>query len=248
MAEGLEGTFLENIDNTESTCFKMSIGKVPEYDSKDKLPTYKLRLNSWLVANEVTDADKKKNILLAVSGNETLDLLISLSVPNRVEDSTFDALVNLLDDHFRAGVNAVSESLRFDMRNQVPNESVSDYVVAISKLSINEGFGTGNALYHRLRNKLICGLHENNSGIREALLREGDALTWENAKAIAMSMDVAQKHPCSNNSSPAASSANTGVNKVRQYKKSHDSKQKHLKCTRCAGPHKANNCPNRHLS
>lgn len=248
MAEGLEGTFLENIDNTESTCFKMSIGKVPEYDSKDKWPTYKLRLNSWLVANEVTDADKKKNILLAVIGNETLDLLISLSVPNRVEDSTFDALVNLLDDHFRAGVNAVSESLRFDMRNQLPNESVSDYVVAISKLSINAGFGTGNALYHRLRNKLICGLHENNSGIREALLREGDALTWENAKAIAMSMDVAQKHPCSNNSPPAASSSSTGVNKVRQYKKSHDSKQKHLKCTRCAGPHKANNCPNRHLS
>ena len=57
MAEGLVDTFLENIDNTESTCFKMSIGKVPEYDSKDKWPTYKLRLNSWLVANEVTDAD-----------------------------------------------------------------------------------------------------------------------------------------------------------------------------------------------
>ena len=48
----------------------MSIGKVPEYDSKDKWPTYKLRLNSWLVANEVTDADKKKNILLAVIGRD----------------------------------------------------------------------------------------------------------------------------------------------------------------------------------
>ena len=64
--------------------------------------------------------------------------------------------------------------------------SVSDYIVAISKLSINAGFGTGNALYNRLRNKLICGLHVSNNRIREALLKEGDALTWINAKSIAV--------------------------------------------------------------
>lgn len=59
MAEGVQGTFLENLNNTERSSKKISIGKVPEYDSEDQWPTYKLRLNSQLVVNEVTDAFKR---------------------------------------------------------------------------------------------------------------------------------------------------------------------------------------------
>lgn len=33
-----------------------------------------------------------------------------MSVPNQVEDLTFDALMTLLDDYFKAGINAVYQN------------------------------------------------------------------------------------------------------------------------------------------
>ena len=50
-AEPIKYKFLENIDITKSTFFKISIGKVPEYGAEDKWPTY----------YSITNAANKKN-------------------------------------------------------------------------------------------------------------------------------------------------------------------------------------------
>lgn len=119
--------------------------------------------------NKVKDVDKLK-YLIAVIGSKTVDLLVSLCTPVEITRKAYMDLLNMLDNHYKSGDNTVNESVQFDMRTQKQTESVSEYIVAISDLSIHCGFGEGDALYNRLRNRLITGVRS--TEIREALMKE----------------------------------------------------------------------------
>lgn len=165
----------------------MPIGNIGEFkhESED-WSTYKTRLTSWLLVNDIAEADKRKAALIAVLGGNAVGLLVSLNTPDAIEDKSYDELIRLFDGHFGAR-NEVAEAYVFDTRTQSSTESVSDFVLALKTLSTHCNFGPTAQLKQKLRNRLVAGVRSDT--IRQALIREGAALTWDNAVALAKQMD-----------------------------------------------------------
>lgn len=225
-------------------------GNVSEFDPKvERWNTYKIRLNSWLIVSKVNDT-QKRDYLLAIVGARTVELLVSLATPDDITTKSYDDLIEYLDDYYQASVNAVNESVKFDLRTQLPNEGVREYITAIKELSINCGFGTGEALFNRLRNRLITGVR--NSEIRDALLKEAARpdvkLTWEKAKELALAMDCVKAYPIPGNSISVnkVESKNKQYSRPTQQSKPFQDKSKatnNYNCYRCNGHnHAADKC------
>ena len=75
------------------------------------------------------------------------------------------------------------------MWNQETDESISDYIVALKKLSIHCNYGE--FLNRALRDRFVWGL--NNVKIQNKLLNTS-SLTFDTACNIAISMELAQKN------------------------------------------------------
>ena len=54
------------------------IGKIEEYNENDSWMEYNKRLEHYLVANEITDNNKKRAVLLSVRGTKTYKLIRNL--------------------------------------------------------------------------------------------------------------------------------------------------------------------------
>ncbi len=111
-----------------------------------------------------------------------------MTAPGKPADKTFDELCETLERHLAPKPLVIAERFRFHKRNQQAGESISDYCVAIQKLSEHCEFGT--TLRDALRDRLVCGLL--NEHIQRKLLVEVD-LSYDKAKAIALAAETATK-------------------------------------------------------
>lgn len=191
-------------------------------------------MECWMAANEVQN-QMRKNVMLAIIGGEAFELLAALCAPQQVTDKTYDELCTMLDNHYTRGTNELAESYNFDTRCQKDNESVSEYIVELKKLSIHCGFGDDEQVKKRLRNRLVAGLKSD--AIKNKLLAEGAALTWNRAEELAITMDVAHK-----NANMMKTSGE--VNKVRHSygKPKPKPQQGQGLCHRCNGEHPPSAC------
>jgi hypothetical protein len=164
------------------------IGSIGNFDSTvDRWASYKERLEQFFTANEV-DESKHVAVLLSVIGGKTYELLRTLTAPARPAEKTFTELCETLDGQLAPKPLVIAERFRFHKRNQKHGESISDYCVAIQKLSEHCKFGT--VLNDSLRDRLVCGLL--NEHIQRKLLTEAD-LTYDRAKAIAIASETATR-------------------------------------------------------
>ena len=107
----------------------MPVGNVGEFTPEsDDWATYKARLASWLVVNDIEDAAKKKAALIALLGGDAVLLLTNLCSPDGLDDKDYDGLIKLLDDHYGRR-NEVAEAYVFDTRTQQSSESIPDFVL-----------------------------------------------------------------------------------------------------------------------
>ena len=106
----------------------------------------------------------------------------------------------------------IAERFRFHKRNQRSGESISEYCIAIQKLSEHCDFGT--TLNTALRDRLVCGLA--NEYIQRKLLADAD-LTYDQAKAIALAAETATKDSEELRKQPMV---DTSVNKLLQARPS----------------------------
>lgn len=86
-----------------------------------------------MVANNVTDATKKRSILLTACREQTFKLLRSL-VPNGkldADDITYDSLVQLLHSHYKKKQSVVVHCFNFNTHSRMPAESMVDYIAAL---------------------------------------------------------------------------------------------------------------------
>jgi len=83
----------------------------------------------------------------------------------------------------------IAESFHFGSRYQKQDESSSDFIVALKKLSIYCNYGK--FLNRALRDRVVCRL--NNPKIHNKLLNTED-LSFEKACQIAKSMEIAEKN------------------------------------------------------
>jgi hypothetical protein len=164
------------------------IGNIGPFDANtDQWISYKERLEQFFAANEVDDA-KHVAVLLSVVGAKTYELLRTLTAPEKPAQRTFAQLCEVLGKHLAPKPLIIAERFRFHKRNQKQGETISEYCVAIQKLSEQCEFGT--TLKDTLRDRLVCGLASEH--IQRKLLVEVD-LTYDRAKAIALAAETATK-------------------------------------------------------
>ncbi|XP_064643572.1 uncharacterized protein K02A2.6-like [Lineus longissimus] len=236
------------------------IGGVGHFDhTKETFSSYTERLDMFFLANNIVDvvgaepADllrqagvvaRKKAIFLREIGAEVYTVLVNLTSPDKPRDKTLDELFTVLKAHFNPAPLEISESFHFGKRDQRSGENVSDYILALKKLTLHCNFE--NYLNRALRDKFVGGLLD--SKIQNKLLNIAD-LTFEHACRIASAMEMASKQ--AKEMRPSGNS-NGVVNKVGEsdyYKKQTPSGGRKnrgtVSCYRCGANHLAPNCPHK---
>ena len=243
------------------------IGRLGEFQqSRETFSAYVERLELFFAANnlaevEVTDEDSRRRnsemqtkmraIFLTEVGPTVYETVKNLLAPGKPKDTSLAVILDKLKDHFDPKPLEIAESYRFGTRCQLPDEDISNFVVALKKLSIHCNFG---AFQDRaLRDRFVCGLRSER--IRSKLMTMPN-LTFDVACNTAIQMDLAEKgskavrlsgssqhqtagevhktyHTAkkANKPKPAAGTGNTNSNRTRKP------------CYRCQGQHAPEACP-----
>ena len=149
--------------------------------------TYTQRLGYYFAANGVTDAGKKRSILLAYCGEATLQLIQSLT-DHDPDTKTFEELCELVKTHHEPVPSPIVQRFKFNTRTRAQGETVAAYVAALRELAKHCQYGA--SLQEMLRDRLVCGV--NYEAIQKRLLSEKD-LTYEKAYSVAQAIEVAEK-------------------------------------------------------
>ncbi|KAI4881013.1 hypothetical protein NFI96_011262 [Prochilodus magdalenae] len=226
------------------------IGQLSEYkEGQEDFESYLERLEQWMIANEV-DEGKKVSVFLSVIGAEAYRLLKNLTMPAKPSSLTYKELNEKLSAYYKPKPLVIAERFRFQKRNQLENETVSEYMVALKQLSTHCDFG--NHLDEALRDRFVSGLKA--EAIQRKLLAER-ALTFKSACEIALSMEMAARNILEfagkvKESGTVHKIASTKGNKSPGKKKTNVEYQKtsqtgfktHQTCYRCGGSHAAHVC------
>ena len=86
-------------------------------------------------ANDITEASKKKSVLLSVIGLSTYALLRNLVLPAKPGDKTYDELVSVLKEHYNLTPSETVQRSRFNSRFRKLGESVSTFVAELRSLA-----------------------------------------------------------------------------------------------------------------
>ena len=126
---------------------------------------------------------------MTVIGGKTYSLLRTLTSPDKPLTKLFEEIVAILQGHLSPKPQLlIAERFRFHKWDQREDENINTYVAEIKKLSEHYEFGT--ALNDSLRDRSVCGLH--NESIQKRLLVE-TSLTFEKALKLAVAMEMAMK-------------------------------------------------------
>ena len=132
-------------------------GTVSPFDgSQEDWIEYAERLDSYFVANDITDVAKRRAILLNAVGPTTYRLIKTLSLPGKPTDHTFEELVEKVKTHFNPKPSAIIKRYEFNTRKQRPGETVAEYVAALRKIA--EYCEYGDILNDMLRDRLVCSI------------------------------------------------------------------------------------------
>ena len=97
--------------------------------------TYAERLLYYFEANSITDANRKKAVLLSVYRTETFSFLKDLITPNSLQDKTFNKQSQALEEHCNQAPSICVEGFNFYICPQQPNQTISDFIAHFKKQS-----------------------------------------------------------------------------------------------------------------
>lgn len=166
---------------------------IPQFDDTvDTWNAFKIRLEAFFEGNDLIDTTsekKRRALLISALSTRTITVLSSRCVPQKLNELTYSEVVQLLNDHFDPKPNEIAQSYKFFTRNQLPEESVTDFIVAVRRVADSCNFGQ--ALDRMLRDRIVCGLR--NPDIRRTLLARS-SLTLKEAEEVALSSELAALH------------------------------------------------------
>ncbi len=119
---------------------------------------YTERLEQYFIANGITEAAKKRAVLLAVVGVESYHLIRSLAAPTKPSEKSFEELVELMRKHYNPRPSAIVQRYKFHTRVCQAGESIADYLAAMRTLSEYCDFLA--VLDDMLRDRLVCGVED----------------------------------------------------------------------------------------
>eukprot|EP00731_Ephydatia_muelleri_P011535 Em0006g429a len=164
-------------------------GAVGEYvEGEEDWSQYVERLGHFFGANGVSDASKKRSVLLSTIGPKAYQTLASLVAPETPGGKTYDELIKLMAEHFSPKPPVIVQRYRFHSRVRQQGESVSVYVTQLKELARKCEFG--DALNDMLRDRLVCGI--NDERVQKRLLVEVN-LTFDSALKISQGCEVAER-------------------------------------------------------
>ena len=140
-------------------------------------------------------------------------LVKSLIAPTKPEEKSYQELIDVVKDHLQPKPLVVAERYKFHQRSQREEESVSQFMAAIRKLSEHCEFGT--FLNDAIRDRFVCGLHSRN--IQEKLLTESN-LTAKKALEVATSMEAAGKQSLQFHETPRVQRVEVSKRQGRCYR------------------------------
>ncbi|XP_072145123.1 uncharacterized protein [Dermacentor andersoni] len=159
----------------------------PGFDeTEDSWDAYQVRLQSYFEAYDIVDSKKRRALLTAALSTATVGIITVRCAPAKIQDLTYEKLLELLAEHFAPQGNEIAESYKFFTRCQRPDEATKDFIVEIRKKACSCNFGE--ARDRMLRDRLVCGLRD--AGVRRKLLAR-PSLTLKEAEDIALAAEMA---------------------------------------------------------
>ena len=102
------------------------LGRVNKFvSSRDDWPQYVERLEYFFVANGITDAGKKRAVLLSIMGAAIYKMLRNILSLVKLGEKTYAELVEKLTMHFKPAPSDIVERLKFHSRVRKAGELVS---------------------------------------------------------------------------------------------------------------------------
>ena len=208
-------------------------GTVGEYcQSQETWSEYVERLELYFVANDISDAAKKRAILLNVCGISIYKLVRNLAAPTKPSELEYDALLQLIAKHVAPKPSVILERFRFHSRVHQLGEKIADFVAELCRLSEHCAFGE--ARNEMLRDRLVCGA--SNTNIQQKLLAESDDLTLEKALTTALAMETAEQNALTLQAPPQQPTTTGDVHAMeRQREGAETGPSGQPRCTRCGG-------------
>ena len=143
------------------------------------------------MANGIIDNDRKRAVFLSVFGPMAYQLLSSLVAPAKVGEKSYDDLVKTISEHRDLPPSEIVQRFKFHTRTCDSRESIADYVAAFRALG--QEFGFGDTLDDMQRDRLACGVNDDN--LQRRLLGVTDRnLDVKKALKLAVSMEAAKKN------------------------------------------------------
>ena len=164
-----------------------TLGHIEEFEgTKGDWPLYVERVEKFFAANDISNGDKKRAVLLSVIGAATYKTLRNVVSPSKPGEKTYAALVEAPSQHFKPEPSEIVEQFKFHSRVRKPGESVATYVAELRSFTKYCNFG--DTLEVMTRNRLVCGI--NDGAIQKHLLAE-PKLSYAKAVEIAQTMETA---------------------------------------------------------
>ena len=112
------------------------IGTIKEFDDEsDDWVEYMERVEHFFLANEITDINKKKSILLSSCGAKTYKLFSSLVTPQKPGEVEWTILTQAMKEHQNPKPSSIVERYKLNKRDRKNGESVPEYISELRKLS-----------------------------------------------------------------------------------------------------------------
>ena len=137
-------------------------------EGQEEWKQYVERLEQYLIANGVEDADKKRAVFLSTIGTQAYKLLSSLVAPAAPSEKSYRELVQAMKDHHSPPPSEIVQRYRFHTRFRQQGETVATYVSELR--AIAQWCNFGKSLENMLRDRLVVGI--DNEAIQRRLLSE----------------------------------------------------------------------------
>ena len=169
----------------------ISLQPPPPFDFKspDEWSRWRRRFEQFRIASGLADstADKQISTLLYCLGEDAESVLTSTNATEE-DRKDYDKVLKLFDDFFQVRRNIIFERARFNRRNQLPDESAEQYIMALYALAANCNYG---ALEHEMiRDRLVVGIRD--TALSERLQLDAE-LTLEKAKKAIRQREAVQQ-------------------------------------------------------
>ncbi len=149
---------------------------------------YEERLEYFLLANGITEAARKKAVLITSIGASNFSSLRSVATPDGVKAKSFDELVLVLRNHFSPKPSEVAQRFKFNACVRKPGESVALFLANLRSLSEDCNFGE--SLEVMIRDRIVYGI--NDRAFQKRLLSE-TKLTYKRAVELARELETADR-------------------------------------------------------